>query len=59
MGGPLGGQDQDDPGGAAAGDEVAGQGGEVFPVGFLADGGGVVGVLVDDDEVDVFAVGAR
>ena len=54
--GPLGGQDEDDPGGAAPGDQVAGQRGEFFPVVFLADGGGVVGVFVDDDEVDVLAV---
>ena len=30
--------------------------GELLPVVFLADGGGVVGVFVDDDEVDVLAV---
>ena len=54
--GPLGGQDEDHPGSPAAGDQVAGQGGELFAFGFLADGGGVVGVLVDDHQVDVLAV---
>ena len=52
VGGPLGGQDDDDPGGAAAGDQVAGQRGEFGLLGLGADGGGEVGVLVDDDEVD-------
>ena len=56
MGGPLGGQDDDDPGRAAPGDQVAGQRGEVLAVLLGADGGGEVGVLVDDDEVDVLAV---
>ena len=53
MRGPLGGQDEDHPGGAAAGDQVAGERGELLPFGLGADGGGEVGVLVDDDEVDV------
>ena len=52
VGGPLGGQDDDDPGGAAACDQVAGQRGEFGLLGFGADGGGEVGVFVDDDEVD-------
>ena len=52
VGGPLGGQDDDDPGGAAAGDEVAGERGELGLLVLVADGGGEVGVLVDDDEVD-------
>jgi hypothetical protein len=55
VGGPLGGQDDDDPGRAAPRDQVAGQGGELRPLGLGADGGGEVGVLVDDDEVDVLA----
>ena len=55
MGGPLGGQDDDDPGGAAAGYQVAGQAREVLPLLLGADGGGEVGVLIDRDEVDVLA----
>src|SRR5271165_2920642 len=51
--GPLGGQDEDHPGGAAAGDQVAGEQPEGLPVGLAADGGGVVGVLVDHDQVDM------
>ena len=43
------------PGGAAPGYQVAGQRGELLPLGFGADGGGEVGVLVDDDQVDVLA----
>ena len=56
MGGPLGGQDDDDACGAAPGYQVAGQRGELLPLLLGADGGGEVGVLVDDDEVDVLAV---
>src|SRR5690349_15176951 len=55
VGGPLGGQGEDDACGAAAGYQVAGQAGEGFPLGLGADGGGEVGVLVDRDEVDVLA----
>ena len=55
MGGPLGGQDDDHPRRAAAGYQVAGEGGELLPVGLGADGGGEVGVLVDDDQVDMLA----
>jgi hypothetical protein len=52
VGGALGGEDDDDPGGAATGDQVAGEGGELLSLGLGADGGGEVGVLVDEDEVD-------
>ena len=51
----LCGKDDDDPGGAAPRDQVTGQCREfclLFPV---ADGGGEVGVFVDDDQVDGFA----
>ncbi len=47
MGGPLGGQDEDHPGGPATGYEVAGERGELVPLVLGADGGGEVGVLVD------------
>ena len=44
------------PGGAAAGYQVAGERGEGFSrCGLGADGGGEVGVLVDDDQVDALA----
>ncbi len=45
MGGPLGGQDDDHACRAAPGYQVPGEGGELFPLGFGADGGGEVGVL--------------
>src|SRR5262249_13174209 len=57
VGWPLGGEDDDDACRAPACDQVADEGGEVFAFGFLADGGGEVGVLVDDDEVDRLAAG--
>ncbi len=40
------------PGRAAAGDHVAVAGGELVLLGFRADGGGVVGDLIDADEVE-------
>src|SRR5204862_5374600 len=55
---PLGSQDDDDACGAAAGYQVPGQRGELLAFLLGADGGGEVGVLVDDDEVDTLAVGA-
>src|SRR6185437_1071229 len=55
VGGALGGEDDDDPGGAAPGDQVAGERGELFSFLFAADGGGEVGVFVDEDEIDAFA----
>ena len=55
MGGPLGGQDDDHACRPAPGYQVAGEGGEVFAVFLDADGGGEVGVLVDDDQVDALA----
>ena len=54
MGGPLGSQDDDHPGGAAAGDQVAGERGELRLLLAVPDRGGEVGVLVDDDQVDGF-----
>ena len=44
VGGPLGGQDEDDPGGPAAGYQVAGERGELLAFLLGADGGGEVGV---------------
>src|SRR5262249_18383200 len=52
MGRALGGQDNDDPGGAAAGDQVTGQRGELLLLFEFADGGGEVGVFVDQHQVD-------
>src|SRR6266542_6955986 len=52
VGGPLGGQDDDDACGAASGDQVAAQGGEFGLLFLVADGGGEVGVLVDHHQVD-------
>ena len=49
MGRALGGQRDGHRGGAAPGDQVAGQGGELALLRFGADGGTEVGVLVDDE----------
>ena len=43
------------PGSPASGYQVAGERGELLPLLLGADGGGEVGVLVDDDEVDALA----
>ena len=58
VGGPLGGQDDDHACRAAAGHQVTGQRGEVLALLLAADGGGEVGVFVDDDQVDALAVRA-
>src|SRR6266487_6398740 len=55
VGGPLGGQDDDDACGAASGDQVAAQGGEFGLLFLVADGGGEVGVLIDHHQVDRLA----
>src|SRR6266536_2384662 len=55
---PLGGGDDDDPGGPAPSDEVAQQGGEFLLLLLGADGGRVVGDLVDHGDDDRHAVGA-
>src|SRR4029077_12494109 len=56
VGGPLGGQHDDDACRAAAGYQVTGQARELLALGLGADGGGEVGVLVDRDQVDGLAV---